>query len=173
MQRGPGGGAYGYAMPEPAEQGERPMSMLEAALFFGVLVLILDAIGAVIGRATGLHVPVLVCANVFIYAATGFVAARYTATVNGVWAGIMVASLDSVFGQMIYLAILPGYRELLTTSAAAQRIIPIGIIGVVIVLYVIVLAITTVIIGAFWGFLGAAIAQTGPFRPKYRYIDEY
>lgn len=53
----------------------------EPATFFGTLVLILDGVA-------------------------GFVAARYIAVVNGVWAGIMVASLDTVFGQLMFISIL-------------------------------------------------------------------
>jgi hypothetical protein len=173
MGQGPGGGTYGYAMPEPAESRDQPMSMLEAALFFGILVLILDAIGAVIGRATGLNLPVCICGNVFLYAAAGFVAARYTAVINGVWAGIMTAALDATFGQLVFMGILPGYREMMTTSAETQQLIPIGIIGVVIVIYVLVAALMTMFVGAFWGFLGAAISQSGPFRPKVYYAEEY
>lgn len=173
MQHDPAKPAYGYAQPPAAERGDRPMTMLEAALFFGVLALILDGIGAVIGRATGLNVPVCICGNVFLYAAAGFVAARYTATVNGVWAGIMVASLDSVFGQLMFMGILPGYRGMMLSSAESQQLIPGGVLAMVIVLYVIVGAIGTVIIGSFWGFLGAAVSQLGPFRPKVAYYDEY
>jgi hypothetical protein len=147
------------------------MSMLEAALFFGVLVLIVDAIGSVIGRAVGVQFPVCICLNVFFYAAAGFVAARYTATINGVWAGIMVAALDSVFGQLIFMAILPNYRASMMASAEAQQAIPIGIVGVVIVLYVIFTAIAVLLMGAFWGFLGAAMSQVGPWKAKVRWVE--
>jgi hypothetical protein len=173
MQRTPTNAAYPYADPDPQQEGERPMTMLEAALFFGVLVVILDAIGAVIGRATGLNIPVCVCGNVFLYAAAGFVAARYTATINGVWAGIMAAALDTIFGQLVFMAILPGYREMIMSSAESQQMIPVGVLAIVLVLYVFGATIATVIVGAFWGFLGAAVAQLKPFRPAVHYVEEY
>lgn len=173
MQRDPARQAYGYPAPASRPTGEQPMSMLEAALFFGVLVLILDAIGAVVGRAVGWNAPLCACVNVFFYAAAGFVAARYTATVNGIWAGIMVAALDTVFGQAIILAILPEYRAMLMSSAETQQAIPGGVLAVVAVIYVLVATISTFILGSFWGLIGAAIARSGPFRPKEDYLEAY
>ena len=173
MQRDPVGRAYGYRESAAREAGERPMNMLEIALFFGVLVLMLDAIGAVVGRAAGWGIPVCVCGNVLFYAAAGFAAARYTTTVNGVWAGIMVAALDTVFGQAIVMAILPEYRALIMSSAESQELIPGGVLAVVMVLYVFGATISTFIVGAFWGLIGAALSHLGPFRPNDEYREAY
>src|SRR5262245_38441271 len=106
MQRDPAKMAYGYVQPTRAEQSDQPMSMLEAAIFFGAFSLILDGIGAVIGRIVGISFLPILCLlgllHIAFVAAAGFVAARYTTTINGVWAGIMVAAINSVFGQLIF-----------------------------------------------------------------------
>src|SRR5688572_22587700 len=87
MQHDPAKVAYGYAEPRRAERDDQPMSMLEAAIFFGVLSLILDGIGAVIARVTGISFLVFACLSffvtIFFIIAAGFVAARYTAVING------------------------------------------------------------------------------------------
>lgn len=53
---------------------------------------------------------------------------------------------------------MPGYRELMMSAAPSQQAIPGGILAIVL--------IVSMIVGAFWGFLGAAVAQAGPFRPR-------
>jgi lysylphosphatidylglycerol synthetase-like protein (DUF2156 family) len=178
MQRERAKSAYGYVESTRAERAEQPMSMLEAAIFFGVLSLILDGIGAVVARVIGLDYRALVCLLFFVLIplimAAGFVGARYTTTINGVWAGVMVAAINSVFSQIIYVAALPEYRAAVTTSAETQQAIPGAILGIVITIYVVVGGIVTILGGAFWGFIGAAIAQLGIFKPKDAYYaDEY
>ena len=103
----------------------------------------------------------------------GFVGARYTAVVNGVWAGITVAALDSVFGRLIYLAVLPEYRELSLRGARLPEGVGGGALTFAIVFTVIVGAIFTILGGAFWGFIGAALSQSRAFRPQTVYTDEY
>ena len=176
MQRGPAKSAYGYVEPTPAKQGDEPMTMLEAAIFFGVLSIILDGVGAVIARVTGIHFLVAICLSffvtMFLIMITGFVAARYTAVINGVWAGIMVSAINSVFSQLIYYAALPEYREIGFGSSEAGVISTGSAIGMV--LGLIISAIGTMIAGAFFGFIGAAFSQVGIFRPKEDdYADEY
>jgi hypothetical protein len=176
MQRDPAKMAYGYAQSKRAARDEEPMSMLEAAIFFGVLSLIIDGIGAVIARVTGIPFLLFAClgglATTLIIMVTGFVAARYTATINGVWAGVMVAAINSVFGQLIFIAALPEYRELmLSGSQTGDTVGTASAIGMA--LGVVIGAIGTIIGGAFFGFIGAAFAQLGIFRPKVEYIDEY
>ena len=159
------------------EGGDRPLSMLEAALFFGVLSLIVDGFGAVVGRVSGIGVSLCLCGTFLVTlafcAAAGFVAARYTAVVNGVWAGIMVAALDAVFGQLIYFVALPEARELSLLGSQVPDGVASGAIGFAIIFTVIIGAIVTIIIGAFWGFIGAAISHLGVFRPQTTFVEEY
>lgn len=176
MQRDPAKMAYGYAQSRRAERDDQPMSMLEAAIFFGVLSLILDGIGAVIVRVTGIPFLLFGClgglATILIIMATGFVAARYTATINGVWAGIMVAAINSVFGQLIFIAAIPEYRELaFSGSQTGNAVSTASAIGMA--LGVVIGALGTIIGGAFFGFIGAAFSRLGVFRPQVEYGDEY
>jgi hypothetical protein len=177
MQRDPTKMAYGYVQPTGAEQGEQPMSMLEAGIFFAVLSLLIDGISAIIGRATGVGVLFCLCGGLFATlaccAGAGFVGARYTAVVNGVWAGIMVAAINSVFSQLIYIAALPAYREWKFLDSQTSGTVSTGsAIGMV--LGVIIGALFTMFGGAFFGFIGAAFSQLGIFRPKdVYYADEY
>jgi hypothetical protein len=176
MQRGPAKSVYGYVESTRAAREEPPMSMLEAAIFFGVLSLILDGIGAVVARVTGIPSLFAMCLSffvtMFLITVTGFVAARYTAVVNGVWAGIMVAAINSVFSQLIYYAALPEFREVGYGSSQSTGVISTGsAIGMV--LGLLIAAIGTIIGGAFFGFIGAAISQLGIFRPQDGSADEY
>jgi hypothetical protein len=176
MQRDPAKMAYGYAESRPGESDDQPMSMLEAAIFFGVLSLILDGIGVVIARVAGINFIAVLCLGSFVttimIVATGFVAARYTAVINGVWGGIMVAAINSVFSQLILLAGLPEYRELMLRGSQSSGTVATGsAIGMA--LGVVLGAIGTIISGAFFGFIGAAISQLGIFRPRIEHGDEY
>ena len=177
MQRQPAKGLPGHADDAHATEGDRPMSMLEAALFFGVLAIIVDGIGAVVGRLSGTAGGLCVCgtflATLAFCAAAGFVAARYTVVVNGVWAGIMVAALDSVFGQLIYLVALPSYRELSLRGSQLPEGVSSGALTFAIVFTVIVGAIFTILGGAFWGFIGAALSHLRVFRPQAAYAEDY
>ena len=177
MQRQPIGANPGHGAGAPPEGGDRPLTMLETALFFGVLALIFDGVGAVIGRASGAGMPLCLCGTFLVTlalcAAAGFVGARYTAVVNGVWAGIMVAALDAVFGQLIYLAVLPGYRELALRGSQLPEGVSSGALTFAIVSTVVIGAVFTILGGAFWGFIGAALSQSRAFRPKTAYAEEY
>lgn len=175
MHRDPAKMAYGYAQPKQSSADEQSMSMLEAAIFFGVISLILDGLGAVVARVTGVSFLVLMCLSfpisIFLTIATGFVAARYTAVINGVWAGIMVAAITSVFGQLIFVVALPDYRDLVLNRSQTADVVSTGsAIGMA--LGIVIGAIGTIIGGAFFGFIGAAFSQLGLFRPRYEYIDE-
>lgn len=145
---------------------ERPMGLVEAIVLFGGLAIILDGIGAVIGRLVGINVPIFACLNIFLYIGAGFVAARHSTIPNGIWAGIGAVSLDTVLGQLLLFAILPNYQGAITdqlkeASSSLLVAVTIGaIFGTV---------IGALIIGALFGVIGAAISHAGPFRPKYIY----
>ena len=151
-----------YEMEEP----ERPAGLMEAIILFGGLVVIFDGIGAVIGRLTAVNVPVCACLNIFLYAGAGFMAARHWTIANGVWAGIGVASIDAVLGQVLIAAILPNYRELITGQIEQ---VSDGVLIAVLVGALFAMVIGALISGALFGAIGAAISHSGPFRPKYIY----
>lgn len=157
-----GAGGPGVA----AAEDERPMGLLEAIILCGGLVVILDGIGAVIGRLNGLDVPVLACLNLFFYIGAGFIAARHYTKANGVWAGVAVAAIDAVLGQLLIAAILPTYRD-----APAELIaqIPDGFLIAIIIGAVLATMISVLIGGAICGAIGAALSHAGPFRPRYSY----
>jgi hypothetical protein len=174
MQRDPAKTAYGYAEPTRAERGEQPMSMLDAALFFGVLAVIFDGIGLAIGRVTGIDAPVLACINPLLYVAAGFVGARYAAIANGVWAGIMTATLDTIFGTALIFLILPEYRDMFQQSSSMGSRLPSSFLVVGIIFVFIIMVVWTLLAGSFFGFIGGAISRVGIFRPKDDYYaDEY
>jgi hypothetical protein len=146
---------------------ERPSGMLEAIILFGGLAIILQGIGAVIGRLNGIPFAVCACFNPFLYAAAGFMAARHWTIANGVWAGIAVASLDAVLGQLLSALILPEtYRNAQAELVAA---LPGGALIFIIVIAVFATLIGVLLFGSLFGVIGAAISHSGPFRPRYRY----
>jgi hypothetical protein len=153
---------------ERAESGQ-PMGLLEAIVLFGGLAVILDGIGAVIGRLIGIEAPLFACLNLFLYIGAGFVAARYSTIANGVWAGIGVVSIDTVVGQLLLYTILPSYK---TASAGLLQQAPGGLVIAVIIGAVLATVIGALLLGALFGAIGAAISHAGPFRPKDIYYSE-
>jgi hypothetical protein len=145
-------------------KAEQPMGLLEAIVLFGGLAVILDGIGAVIGRLIGIEAPLFACLNIFLYIGAGFVAARYSTIANGVWAGIAVVSIDTVLGQLLLYMFLPSYK---TASAGLLQQAPGGLVIAVIIGAVVATVIGALILGAICGAIGAAISHAGPFRPRY------
>jgi hypothetical protein len=143
---------------------ERPMGLIEAIVLFGVLAVVFDGIGAVIGRLVGLDLPLCACLNVFLYVGAGFVAARHSTIANGIWAGIGAVSIDTVLGQLLLLAILPTYQTMLTNQFKQASG---GVLIALTVGTIVVTVIVALIIGALFGAIGAAISHAGPFRPRY------
>lgn len=148
---------------------DEPMGLMEAVVMFGGLVVIIDGIGAVIGRLNGLNFQVLSCLSLLLYIAAGFVAARHTTFANGVWASIAVVSIDAILGQLLVAVIIPTYRELPAELLAS---VPEGFLAVIIVAAVLGVLISVLLTGLICGAIGAAIAGSAPFRPRYRYVTE-
>lgn len=153
----------------PVAAPDEPMGFMEALILFGGLAIIFDGIGAVIGRISGLGVPVLSCLNIFLYIGAGFVAARYATKAAGVWASIAVASVDLVLGQLLVAAILPVYTDL---SAQLTESVPTGYLAFLIVGVALISLISVLITGGICGLIGSAIAQSASFRPRYSYPTE-
>ncbi len=152
---------------------DEPMGLIEAIVLFGGLVVIIDGIGAVVKRLDGLNFLALSCLSLFVslalYIGAGFVAARHTTFANGVWASIAVVSIDAILGQSLVAVITPSYRELPTELLAS---VPEGFLAIVIVAAVFGVLISVLLTGLICGAIGAAIAGSAPFRPRYRYITE-
>ena len=173
MHQGPTRAAYPHANASRREQGEAPMSMLEAALFFGVLAIILDGFGLMIGRFTGADAPVLACLNPLLYIAAGFVGARYATVANGVWTGIMTATIDMIGGLMLTFLILPQYRDMFQESSTLGSRLPASFVMVGGGVLFVIIVVSTLISGSFFGVIGAAFSRLKPFRPQETYAEEY
>ena len=147
-----------------AENESAPMGLLEIVGLFGGLTILLSGSGVVFERLTGISLIGLPCLMPFFYGAAGFAAARYGTIANGVWAGIMVAAIDTLAQMLLVMLNMSGTYDRVRSQIAEQA--PAGLVGMIIVFVAIGTLVNVLIGGSLFGALGGAIAQARPFRPR-------
>ena len=149
----------------PRERHVPPMGLLEIGFLFGGLAFLIDGLSLVLFYGLHPFFIALQCLIPFVYIGAGFAAARRTAVANGVWAAIVVASLDTLCGLGLYLFLRAAD---VAQAAETARLLPAGATAFIIPLALVSLVSRVILGGLLWGGIGGKIGQAVAPGPRRR-----